>query len=186
MAQTERLYKIKSQLDAGRCLNRAALLAELGISPATLKRDLAHLRDRMNAPVIFDRERNGWRLDPAAQLTGTQYELPGLWLSADEIHALLTMQHLLAHLDAGATAGLYTPLPVPRVRSAGQERLLNRLEKISLYLSRRLESFSEEELDRLRLPHPILGRRSIREMLLFQILHNEHHTGKVRARQPKG
>ncbi len=110
MAQTERLYKIKSQLDAGRCLHKAARLAELGVSPATLKRDLAHLRDRMNAPLIFDRERNGWRLDPAAARVGTQYELPGLWLSADEIHALLTMQHLLAHLDAG---GLLRPHIAP-------------------------------------------------------------------------
>jgi predicted DNA-binding transcriptional regulator YafY len=66
MGQTERLYRIKSRLDAGRCLHKAALLAELGISPATFKRDLRHLRERMNAPVIFDRERNGWRLDAAA------------------------------------------------------------------------------------------------------------------------
>ena len=33
MGQTERLYKIKSQLDAGRCLAKGALLAELEISP---------------------------------------------------------------------------------------------------------------------------------------------------------
>jgi predicted DNA-binding transcriptional regulator YafY len=105
MGQTERLYKITSRLDAGRCLHKAALLAELGISPAKLKRDLAHLRDRMNAPVVFDHQRKGYRLDAAAQLPGTQYELPGLWLSAEEIHALLTMQHLLANLDAGGLLG---------------------------------------------------------------------------------
>lgn len=105
MGQTERLYRIKHRLDGGLCLDKHTLLAELGISPATLKRDLAHLRDRMNAPVVFDRERNGWRLDAAAQRVGAQYELPGLWLSADEIHALLTMQHLLAHLDAGGLLG---------------------------------------------------------------------------------
>ena len=92
MGQTERLYKIKSQLDAGRCLPKTTLLAELGVSAATLKRDLRHLRERMNAPLVFDRERNGWRLDAAAQLVGTQYELPGLWLSAEEIHAPLTMR----------------------------------------------------------------------------------------------
>jgi predicted DNA-binding transcriptional regulator YafY len=105
MGQTERLYRIKSQLSACRCLRKPALLAELGISPATLKRDLRHLRERMNAPVIFGREREGWRLAPTAQLAGTQYELPGLWLNAEEIHALLTMQHLLAHLDAGGLLG---------------------------------------------------------------------------------
>ena len=110
MGQTERLYKIKSQLDAGRCLTKGALLAELEVSAATLKRDLALLRDRMNAPIVFDRERGGWRLDAAAQLPGTQYELPGLWLAADEIHALLAMQQLLTHLDAG---GLLAPHIAP-------------------------------------------------------------------------
>ncbi len=50
MSQTERLYKLKHFLDAGRCLTKAFLLEELGISPATLKRDIAYLRDRMNAP----------------------------------------------------------------------------------------------------------------------------------------
>ena len=105
MSQTERLYRLKSLLDAGRCLTRRFLLEQFGTSPATVKRDIAHLRDRMNAPVVFDRERGGWRLDRQAATIGTQYELPGLWLTAEEIHALLTMQHLLGHLDAGGLLG---------------------------------------------------------------------------------
>ena len=117
MSQTERLYKLKSLLDAGQCLTRSRLLEELAISPATLKRDLAHLRDRMNAPIVFDRERGGWRLDREATVVGTQYELPGLWLSAEEIHALLTMQHLLANLDAG---GLLAPHIEPMMKRLRQ------------------------------------------------------------------
>ena len=105
MSQTERLYKLKSWLDAGRCVGRDFLLAEFGVSPATLKRDLTHLRDRMNAPLMFDRERQGWRLDSLHSPVGTQYELPGLWFSAQEIHALLTMQQLLAQLDVGGLLG---------------------------------------------------------------------------------
>lgn len=101
MSQTERLYRLKAYLDAGRCLTKALLLEEFEISPATLKRDLAHLRDRMNAPLVFDRELGGWRLDQDAVAMGPKYELPGLWFSADEIHALLTMQQLVAGLDAG-------------------------------------------------------------------------------------
>jgi predicted DNA-binding transcriptional regulator YafY len=112
MSQTERLYKLKSWLDAGRCLSKARLLDELGVSPATLKRDLAHLRDRMNAPVVHDRQQGGWRLDRSEARIGTQYELPGLWFSAEEIHALLTMQHLLANLDAG---GLLRPHIAPLI-----------------------------------------------------------------------
>ena len=105
MSQTERLYRLKSLLDSGKCQPRTRLLAQLGVSPATLKRDLAHLRDRMNAPVVWDRDQQGWRLDAHQAVVGTQYELPGLWLSAEEIHALLTMQHLLANLDASGLLG---------------------------------------------------------------------------------
>ena len=105
MSQAERLYRLKNLLDSGRCLPRARLLSDLGVSPATLKRDIAHLRDRMNAPVVWDRELSGYRLDAEQARVGTQYELPGLWLSAEEIHALLTMQHLLANLDAGGLLG---------------------------------------------------------------------------------
>jgi predicted DNA-binding transcriptional regulator YafY len=103
--QIERLYRLKHLLDHRHCVPKATLLATLGVSLATLKRDLAHLRDRMNAPVVFDRERQGYRLDRDQPHSGTQYELPGLWLSAEEIHALLTMQHLLANLDAGGLLG---------------------------------------------------------------------------------
>ncbi len=47
----------------------------------------------------------------------TERELPGLWLSAEEIHALLTMQHLLVHLDAG---GLLAPHIEPMMKRLRQ------------------------------------------------------------------
>jgi hypothetical protein len=46
MGQTDRLYQLKNWLDSGRCLNRAFLLERLEISPASLKGDLALLRNR--------------------------------------------------------------------------------------------------------------------------------------------
>jgi predicted DNA-binding transcriptional regulator YafY len=79
------------------------LLDALEVSPATLKRDLAYMRDRLNAPIVYDRESGGYRFEK--QSIGTQYELPGLWFSAEEIHALLTMQHLLINLDTGGLLG---------------------------------------------------------------------------------
>ena len=115
MNQTDRLFQLKNMLDSGRCLTRPFLLSKLEVSPATLKRDIALLRNRLNAPVVFDRDHGGWKLDPSVQLAGTQYELPGLWLSAEEIHALLTMQHLLANLDAGGLLGRYVEPLMKRV-----------------------------------------------------------------------
>jgi len=105
VSQPERLYKLHHLFTSGACPTRQQLLRDFEISPATLKRDIAYLRDRMNMPLAWDRERGGWRLDTAQPAVGTQYELPGLWLSAEEIHALLTMQHLLSHLDAGGLLG---------------------------------------------------------------------------------
>jgi predicted DNA-binding transcriptional regulator YafY len=62
------------------------------------------MRDRLNAPIVFDREVGGYRLEK--QSGNLKYELPGLWFNADEIFALLTMQHLLNGLDSG---GILTP-----------------------------------------------------------------------------
>jgi predicted DNA-binding transcriptional regulator YafY len=105
LAQTDRLFKLKHWLDAGRCLTPELLLRELEVSRSTLKRDIALVRDRLNAPLVWDAQQRGWRIDRNQSLVGPQYELPGLWFSAEEIHALLTMQHLLANLDTGGLLG---------------------------------------------------------------------------------
>jgi predicted DNA-binding transcriptional regulator YafY len=107
LAQTDRLFKLKHWLDAGRCLTPEFLERELEVSRSTLKRDLALVRDRLNAPVAWDREHRGWRIDRGQPLVGPQYELPGMWFSAEEVHALLTMQHLLAQLDTGGLLGAH-------------------------------------------------------------------------------
>ncbi|MBK9135647.1 MAG: WYL domain-containing protein [Betaproteobacteria bacterium] len=101
MAQTERLFKIRHWLDAGSCLTPAFLMRELQVSRSTLNRDVALMRDRLNAPLVFDREQGGWRLEPGAALPGAQYQLPGMYFSAEEMLALLTMQQLLDNLGAG-------------------------------------------------------------------------------------
>jgi predicted DNA-binding transcriptional regulator YafY len=81
------------------------LQERLGVSLGTLKRDIAYMRDRLHAPIVFDRDLGGYRFERDGKRVGPQYELPGLWFSAEEIHALLTMQHLLANLDSGGLLG---------------------------------------------------------------------------------
>ena len=105
MNQTERFYKIDQMLNDRGVVPFKTLMDHLEVSRATLKRDLAYLRDRLNAPIIFDREVGGYRFDRSTVLAGQAYELPGLWFSAEEIHALLTMQHLLTNLDTGGLLG---------------------------------------------------------------------------------
>jgi predicted DNA-binding transcriptional regulator YafY len=105
MSGTERIYQIDQLLGSRRFVTRNELLDRLGVSWATLKRDLAYMKDRLNAPIVFDKELGGYRFDHETPRIGPQYELPGLWFSAEEIHALLTMQHLLANLDPGGLLG---------------------------------------------------------------------------------
>ena len=105
MSGMERIYQIDQILGARHSITRKELQERLGVSWATLKRDIAYMRDRLNAPLIFDRNLGGYRFEKAGKRIGPQYELPGLWFSAEEIHALLTMQHLLSNLDTGGLLG---------------------------------------------------------------------------------
>lgn len=105
MSRMERIYQIDQALAGRKFVPRIELQERLGVSWATLKRDLNYLKDRLNAPIIFDRELGGYRFETTSARIGPQYELPGLWFSAEEIHALLTMQHLLSNLDTGGLLG---------------------------------------------------------------------------------
>ncbi len=108
MDRTERFHLIDMMLASPEPATFARLQERLGVSRATLKRDLEYLRNRLNAPILWDRETRGYRYlrgREAEALVGPQYELPGLWFSDAEIHALLTMQHLLANLDTGGLLG---------------------------------------------------------------------------------
>ena len=104
MSLSERIYQIDQLLNGRNFVTFQDLMDRLEVSRATLKRDLAYMRDRLNAPIIFDRDLGGYRLDK--QSGNLKYELPGLWFNADEIFALLTMQHLLNNLDSG---GILSP-----------------------------------------------------------------------------
>ena len=105
MGQTARLYKIHQMLENRRFVTFQNFLDELEVSRATLKRDLVLMKDQLKAPIVFDRSLRGYRFDHETKQLGGKYELPGLWFSADEIRALLTMQHLLANLDTGGLLG---------------------------------------------------------------------------------
>jgi predicted DNA-binding transcriptional regulator YafY len=90
-------------------VTRREFIEQIEVSPATFKRDLEYLRSRLNVPIDWDRERNGYRIDPEALAKGLA-ELPGLWFSAEEAHALLTMYQLLSRLEPGLLESQVAPL----------------------------------------------------------------------------
>ena len=103
MNQLDRLYQLERLLRSRQALGRDALIHELEISRATLKRYLEVLRDRMNVPVVYDRYSNTYSISQSThpKQSGTaRRELPGVWFSQQEIVALLTMYQLIASLDS--------------------------------------------------------------------------------------
>ena len=104
MNRLERFYKIEQILNEQTVVPRQLFLEMLEVSPATFKRDLEYMRERFQAPVIWDRDAGGYRFETGKK-TGQKYQLPGLWFDEKEAHALLTMQHLLASLDQGGLIG---------------------------------------------------------------------------------
>jgi predicted DNA-binding transcriptional regulator YafY len=102
MDRTERFYKIELLIRHRGCVSFADLMDELQISRATLKRDLDYLRTRLDAPIVYDRFENGYRFEADSRdPRQAQHQLPGVWFSEREIHALLTMHQLIEGLDEG-------------------------------------------------------------------------------------
>jgi uncharacterized damage-inducible protein DinB len=58
---------------------------------------------------------------------------------------------------------------------AKKRELLNQFSKASNELVAAAEKWDEKELDEYYLPHPILGKLTVREMLFFTIYHNLRH-----------
>ena len=76
-------------------------------------------------------------------------------------------------LDEGGTAtAKYLPASVNLNQ---RQQLCTELEKITDNLTTRLMKLRDEDMDRYRLPHPLLGKISLREMFYFTIYHVQHH-----------
>lgn len=59
-----------------------------------------------------------------------------------------------------------------------KKQLLDQFAKASAALVSVAELWNEKELDEYLLPHPILGKLTIREMLFFTIYHNLRHASR--------
>jgi len=109
MDRTERFQIIDQLLQNQRIVTRQQFLETLEVSLATFKRDLEYLRDRLGAPIVWDRERCGYRYE-TGENGETPSPLPGLWFNTAEIQALLTMHAWLDNLQPGLLSQHVRPL----------------------------------------------------------------------------
>jgi hypothetical protein len=85
-----------------------------------------------------------------------------------------------AKLAAGGKAS--GPFIPPVITFDTKEKLINRYISQKEKLNKKIEKQSETDLDKYILPHPLLGKVTMREMLFFTIYHNEHHLNLLKSR----
>lgn len=88
-----------------------------------------------------------------------------------------TYEALVAkYKDKLSAGGRSTAQFTPSVVSYSQKAsLLRSLESLNKKLCTRTNAASEESLDTYILPHPLLGKLTLREMLYFTAYHVQHH-----------
>jgi len=174
MDRTERFYKIQRMLQRGRPVPKRTFLDELEISPATFKRDLEYMRERMGAPIVWDREAGGYCFDASDPATAT-WELPGLWFTEEELRALLTVEYLLESVQPGLLGPQIGPLR-EKIRSIlghgdhSAEEVIHRIRVLPM-ASRKMDS------GRFRtIAQGLLSRRRLK------LTHFRRQTGETLAR----
>jgi hypothetical protein len=81
--------------------------------------------------------------------------------------------YYLKALDEGEQAG---PEYEPEIEGDWtKEELLGNWRMIQHKFEKRIDKWSEKDLDTYLLPHPVLGKLTLREMLFFTIFHTQHH-----------
>ena len=87
-------------------------------------------------------------------------------------------------LAAGGTAGRFAPPPDHATADlARRNEIMDAHSETLRGLTQAMEKWTESQLDAYRLPHPLLGRLTVREMMLFTLLHNEHHVDACERRR---
>ncbi len=108
MDRYERILALHRILKSARLpVTLQRLMDELGCSRATLYRDLAFLRDGLGAPLEGGEGEARFRYDAQE---ADRFELPGLWLSSEELHALMAAQQLLDRTGPGVLSAAIAPL----------------------------------------------------------------------------
>ena len=79
----------------------------------------------------------------------------------------------------GVASGKYLPnQQTPEQPEVAKMELLNQFSKASADVVSVAEKWNEDDLDGYLLPHPLIGKLTIREMLYFTIYHNLRHASQ--------
>ena len=118
------LHRVLKAARMGRTIDE--LEAEMGVSRATVYRDLDFLRDVLGAPLNVDDQRR-WRYARDEQ---APFELPGLWLNAEELYALVLTRQIVEGSKRTEDAAQDDDGPDESLLGASLAAAQNRIEKL--------------------------------------------------------
>jgi DinB superfamily len=99
-------------------------------------------------------------------------------MSYDELH-----DRYISKLAEGAKAGRFGPSPRSEADlDAWRREIMSDFAQLHAALLKAIQRWPERALDRLQLPHPLLGKLTVREMLMFTLYHHRHHVEVVQRR----
>ena len=93
----------------------------------------------------------------------------------------------LGKLASGAGAsGAYLPASAAEQTSVAQEKLIERFLEAGKDLEKGLRGWRDTDLDIYRLPHPLIGKLTVREMVAWSLYHGHHHRARIHERSEQG
>ena len=108
MDRFARIFRLHQILAAHRHpVSLKVLQEKLECTRATANRVIREMRLHLNAPIEYDRGRNGYHY---SRIAGHSYELPGLWFTPSELYALLASEQLLAEAQPGLLDEVIAPI----------------------------------------------------------------------------
>jgi hypothetical protein len=81
-------------------------------------------------------------------------------------------------LSEGGQAGSFAPSSSEKDRATIMGDFTSTQRDLRANISR----WSDKQLDRLQMPHPLLGKLTVREILLFTLYHQRHHVDAINRR----
>jgi len=75
--------------------------------------------------------------------------------------------------NPGAVASISKVMP--KLTIADKKNYISKLEKEQMKLIKKLQKWASNDLDTFLLPHPLMGRMTIREITMWTAYHTEHH-----------
>jgi len=98
-----RLQQLHEEISSGRCPSIQDLAVSTGRTSRTIKRDVKAMREDFKAPLVYDRQRKGFRYAEPG------WQLPPARFSEGELLAFFTACHVMQALAQKPEATLLIP-----------------------------------------------------------------------------